>query len=359
VAVLGLSLTADEVVWALVDAADGALLDHDALDRGAVDAQVQTCAAGAAVRSARAIARCGGCDIDRVRLTWSDDVARQGRDLLETLRDLGFGVVEAVPMSCALAAPVADDALEMAPRLALAYGAARAEVRSDEAITEPVTLLAPRSRRRPGRTAAMVVGAAAAAAAAAVFVVGGASPQVAPAATALEQAGISDQGWTSVLAPPADAPAPRIVAVPAAPQAHTVVAAQAPRTARPAPQRAAVTAAVAAPAPVPAAPLAAPVPAAAPAAVLPAEALPTEAPAAAPVAAPAEAVPAVAAPAVSAPAEALAVQSAPPAAEPHVAVSAQEHLPGIGPGPLPGPADEAAVPLPGPIPTVNGSTPAS
>ncbi|HEY9264686.1 MAG TPA: hypothetical protein VIQ11_08795, partial [Mycobacterium sp.] len=110
-AVLGLSLTSDDIVWALVDA-DGALLDHDALDADVADET-----AGDAASSAHAIARAIGVEIDRVRLTWNAEVAHAGLRLRTRLQHLGFDHVEAVPTAAAMAAPVHPDATDMAPRL--------------------------------------------------------------------------------------------------------------------------------------------------------------------------------------------------------------------------------------------------
>jgi hypothetical protein len=329
-AVLGLSLTADDVVWALVDADNGELLDHDALEFD-TDSEI----AGAAARGAEAIATAGGLAVDRVRLVWSDDVELEGKRLRSRLTRLCCAHVEAVPMACAVAAPVAEDAMDMAPRLALAYGAARAEVSLHEAMTVPLPLRPVAPRRTHRRIAAAVFGAAAAAVAAVFFVAAaGSEPQVMPAAATTDQVPAADPGWVTVSAPTDGVAESLRKVVPTPPPLKS--------TPKYYPVR-----------PVVAAPLKA-----APALSAPAEAAPVvSAPAeAAPVvSAPAEAAPVVsapaeAAPAVSAPAEAaLPAVDSEPAQVPHLETTGQSHLPGVqAPGPLPGPADAGTVPLPGP-----------
>ena len=131
--VLGLSLNSNDVAWMLVDAAAGTVLDHDVLEFHA-DAEI----AGAAARGAHAIARACGFEVDRVRLTWSSDAGADGLRLRTRLETLGFSHVEAIPLACAMAVIVAPEAMDMAPRSALAYGAALAPVSPSEAITVPV-----------------------------------------------------------------------------------------------------------------------------------------------------------------------------------------------------------------------------
>lgn len=192
--VLGLSLTSDDVVWVLVDEADGTVVDHDVIEVHE-DAEM----AGAAARGAHAIATNGGFDVVGVRLTWSDDVARDGLRLRTRLGACGFREVEAVPFRCAVAVMVHPDT---EPGLALAYGAAVAEVEPSEAITAPVARQTS-ARRRFSRTRIGVglLGAAAVAALAGVLLSSGSVPPVEQTATAAASAPLPDPGWVAVPAP--------------------------------------------------------------------------------------------------------------------------------------------------------------
>ena len=118
---MGLSLTADVVGWVLVDVDAGGLLDHDVLE---VTAGAET--AGAAVLGAHAIAATAGHEIDRVRITWSDDAAHDGLRLQSRLRSLALSPVEAVPQSRALAVLVDPEDADLPVDIVLAYGAAMA-----------------------------------------------------------------------------------------------------------------------------------------------------------------------------------------------------------------------------------------
>ncbi len=191
--VLGLSLTSDDVVWVLVDDADGTVADHDEAEFNA-DAEI----AGAAARGAHAIATAGGFDVERIRLVWSDDVARDGLRLLSRLGALGFDNAEAVPLKCAGAVMVDPD---MEPGLALAYGAALAEVSLLEAITVPISTRAKPRRIRRGRMAMAVLGAAAAATVGGLLLTSGSVPRVEQTAVAAEQQAVADPGWVAVSAP--------------------------------------------------------------------------------------------------------------------------------------------------------------
>jgi hypothetical protein len=191
--VLGLSLTSEDIVWVLVDETDGTVVDHDSAEFSA-DAEI----AGAAARGAHAIATAGGFDVERIRLTWSDVVAREGLRLRSRLVSLGFDNVEAVPLKCAGAVLVDPD---MEPTLALAYGAALAEVSLHDAITLPVSTR-PRPRRsRRGRTALAALGAAAAAVVAGLLLTSGSLPQAEQTAAAAELPVAADPGWVAVTAP--------------------------------------------------------------------------------------------------------------------------------------------------------------
>ncbi|MGP4054774.1 hypothetical protein ACTWP6_08105 [Mycobacterium sp. 4D054] len=182
--VLGLSLTAHAVAWVLVDDTDGAVLDHDDLEFRA-----GTETAGAAARSARTIATAGGHDVDRIRLTFSDDVTRDGHRLREQLDELQIADVDTVPLAHAMRVMIAPDT---APRLALAYGAALAERPAEETA-------GPRRGLSRRRIAMAVLGAAAAALLTALSLTSGAVPEVQQtAAAASDQA---DTGWVAVSAP--------------------------------------------------------------------------------------------------------------------------------------------------------------
>ncbi len=195
--VLGLSLNSDDVAWVLVDAGDGTVLDHDAFDLQH-DAEI----AGAAARGAHAIARACGFEVDRVRLTWSDDVVDDGLRLRTRLASQGFDHVEAVPMARAMAASVDPRACELAPRSASAYGAARAVVPIGEAITVPVVQqIPPRRRIRRRRIVSTALGVAAAAVLGVLCLSAGAVPQAEPGSAAVVQPGSADAGWAAVPAP--------------------------------------------------------------------------------------------------------------------------------------------------------------
>lgn len=223
--VLGLSLTADDFVWVLVDEADGTVVDHDSVEFRA-GAEI----AGAA-RGAHAIATAGGIDVDRIRLTWNDDVARDGMRLRNRLNGLDIGDVEAVPLTCAIAVLVDPD---MEPSLALAYGAARARVGLPATTGRP--------RRRRSRMAMAALGAAAAAAFGGLLLTSGSLPHAEQTAAASEPPAVTEPGWVSVPAPSNNAatvvrkvveapravparPAPQPAAVAAAPAAEPLVAA--------------------------------------------------------------------------------------------------------------------------------------
>ena len=217
---MGLSLTADVVGWVLMDLDAGGLLDHDVLE---VTAGAET--AGAAVLGAHAIAATAGHEIDRVRITWSDDAAHDGLRLQSRLRSLALSPVEAVPRSRALAVLVDPEDADLPVDIALAYGAAMAADDTAETIPgpgadEPV-------RRSPARRLLTSALGVAAAVALGVFFLGAAGgPDVAPAATAVEQPSAADPGWVAVPVAP-----PNTVAVPA----RKVVAVPSPRTAQPEP----------------------------------------------------------------------------------------------------------------------------
>lgn len=305
-AVLGLSLTATEVVWALVDEATRTVADHDAVEW---DADPAT--AAAAARGAHALARACGLDVERVRLVWTPDAQAHGQRLLSHLGSLGIDA-EAVPLTCATRVLVDPAQCDMPPLVALAYGAALAEVDPAEALTVPLPRQTPARRpRRPARVLAAALGVAAAAAVGAVFLTAGSVPQVEPAASAVVPPAGADPGWVSVTAP-ADATTKQ--------QRKVVTESSEPATGY-----------VQYAAPVKAAPVSAPIPEAIPAAAPAPEAVP--APAAMPVP---EAAPG---PETAPVPEAAPVPAG--AAEPHLPATDQ-HLPGAEPvvAPLPGPDAE-------------------
>lgn len=182
--ILGLSLTSQAVVWVLVDDADRAIVDHDELTF-----QPGTEIARAAARGAGMIAAAGGHRVDRIRLTWDDDVSRDGIRLAAQLIDVGIADVETVPLTHALGVMVAPDT---APGLALAYGAAVAQ--------GPVE---PRGRRGLSRRriAVAVLGAAAAALMAGLLFTSGTAPRVEQTAAVTEQTAPTGTGWVAVSAP--------------------------------------------------------------------------------------------------------------------------------------------------------------
>lgn len=209
--VIGLSLTADVIGWVLVDVDDGTVFDHDVLD---VTADTET--AAAAVLGAHAIATTAGHEIDGVRITWSDDAAHAGFRLQCRLRGLALPPIEAVAHCRALAVLVGPEQADMASDIAVAYGAALATVAPGEPSSEPVSRRL-RRRVRPRQLLTSVLGVAAAVSLG-VFGLGAAGgPDIAPAATAVEQPAPADAGWVAVPAtPPSPAVAPvrKVAAVP-------------------------------------------------------------------------------------------------------------------------------------------------
>ncbi len=119
--VLGVSLTATSAVWALVDTKDGAILADEIV---AIDSVHEI--AKAAARSIQAFALQSDRDIDGVRMTWTDDARTIGIRLRSKLRLFGFDVIETVTEEAAREGRNRT-ARHIAPHLALAYGAARAE----------------------------------------------------------------------------------------------------------------------------------------------------------------------------------------------------------------------------------------
>lgn len=246
---MGLSLTAEVVGWVLVDGVDGAVLDHDVLE---VTDSTET--AGAAALGAHAIAVAAGLEVSCVRITWSDDAVHAGRRLQTRMRTLALAPVEVVSQHRAMAVLVGPENADLPSDIALAYGAAIASVdpsvHDADADADAQPVVGQRTRRlRPRRLATSVLGVAAALALG-VFGLGAAgSPDIAPAATAVEQPAPAAPGWVAVPVAPnrVAEPARKVVSVPAR--------AAAPAAEAPAyyPVQAVAPVAEAAPAPAPAA----------------------------------------------------------------------------------------------------------
>ncbi|MDY6995827.1 MAG: hypothetical protein SW019_04485 [Actinomycetota bacterium] len=210
-----MSVTSGAFGWVLVDADEGTVLDHDVLEFAA-DAHT----AVTAVRGAHAIATTAGLQIDRVRLAWTDDAAVDGLRLLGRLQSLEWAPVEAIPHSCALsAAPPPGDA----DIPGLAYGAATVVVDPSEAITEPVAQR-PVRPARPRRLMSTALGVAAAITLGVLCLGAAGAPEIAPAATSVEQPPAADPGWVAVPVAPAN---------PVATPARKVVDLRSPQTTSP------------------------------------------------------------------------------------------------------------------------------
>lgn len=219
--VLGLSLKSDDVAWALLDTADGTVIDHDALQSQG-DAET----AVAAVRSAHAIAKACGFEVDRVRLTWTADAAREGLRLRARLGRLGFGDIESVPMACATTVLVDPGATDITPRVALAYGAALAVVEPSEAIAAPVVKPTSKHSRR---IVSSGLGVAAAVAVGLLCLSAGAPTQFQPPSTTAEGHVRSDAGWATVPVPSdvTATPMRKVVVTPSYVESPSTVPAQA------------------------------------------------------------------------------------------------------------------------------------
>ncbi|OKH64354.1 hypothetical protein EB72_09700, partial [Mycobacterium sp. SWH-M1] len=157
-AVLGLSLTSTEVTWALVDDAERTVVDHDSVElEDGIDTGVDV--ARLAARGGHGLARACGLDVDRLRLVWTPDAEACGRQLRTDLRSLGV-TVDAVPLACATRVLIDPQDCDMPPLVALAYGAALAEVDPAEAITVALPRVVGRRRARPVRVLAAAMGVA-------------------------------------------------------------------------------------------------------------------------------------------------------------------------------------------------------
>lgn len=123
--VLGLSLTASSAVWVLVDTDDGRILAEEVVELESLHEIART-----AALSVQALDSRTEYDIEAVRLTWTDDAYPHGVRLRTKLRLFGFEPVETVPSEAARAGRN-KTARHLAPHLALAYGAARADRDAD------------------------------------------------------------------------------------------------------------------------------------------------------------------------------------------------------------------------------------
>lgn len=124
--VLGVSLTASSAVWVLVDTVNGKILAEEVVNLDSVDE-----IARATARSVQAFDMQTEHDVEGVRMTWSDDARQHGIRLRTKLRLFGFAIVESVSEDAAREGRN-KTARHLAPHLALAYGAARADLHADE-----------------------------------------------------------------------------------------------------------------------------------------------------------------------------------------------------------------------------------
>ncbi|GAB3226007.1 hypothetical protein [Mycolicibacterium hippocampi] len=124
--VLGVSLTASSAVWVLVDTVNGKILAEEVVNLDSVDE-----IARATARSVQAFDMQTEHDVEGVRMTWSDDARQHGIRLRTKLRLFGFEIVESVSEDAAREGRN-KTARHLAPHLALAYGAARADLHGDD-----------------------------------------------------------------------------------------------------------------------------------------------------------------------------------------------------------------------------------
>ena len=124
--VLGVSLTASSAVWVLVDTVNGKILAEEVVNLDSVDE-----IARATARSVQVFDMQTEHDVEGVRMTWSDDARQHGIRLRTKLRLFGFEIVESVSEDAAREGRN-KTARHLAPHLALAYGAARADLHADD-----------------------------------------------------------------------------------------------------------------------------------------------------------------------------------------------------------------------------------
>ena len=194
---LGLSLTANSVVWTLIDLKDNAIVADDAVE---VDSAENV--ANAAAHSVEAFVSQTERDIDAIRIAWGAGTAGSAVELTSKLRSLGFSDIDVISEDEARHSRNRT-ARYIDPPLELAYGAARAVTAEDH--DRPLRRMAARlpARRVLMAVASSVVVMALGAAAAGYLLVGRAPSQAA------------DHASTPVaLAPPPDDAL--VVAAPAA-----------------------------------------------------------------------------------------------------------------------------------------------
>ncbi len=122
---LGLSLTANSVVWTLVDLKDGTIVADDVVE---VDSAENV--ANAAAHSVEAFAIPTERDIDAIRIAWGEGTAGSAVKLTSKLRSLGFSDVDVISEDEARQSRNRT-ARYIDPPLELAYGAARTVTAED------------------------------------------------------------------------------------------------------------------------------------------------------------------------------------------------------------------------------------
>ncbi len=170
---LGLSLTANSVVWTLVDLKDGTIVADDVVE---VDSAENV--ANAAAHSVQEFALRTERDIDAIRIAWSEGTAGSAVKLTSKLRSLGFSDIDVISEDEARQSRNRT-ARYIDPPLELAYGAARTVTAEDH--DRPLRRMAGwlPARRVSMAVASSVVVMALGAAAAGYMLVGKAPSQVA------------------------------------------------------------------------------------------------------------------------------------------------------------------------------------
>jgi hypothetical protein len=123
---LGLSLTANKVVWTLVDPVDGTIVAQDVVE---VDSAENV--ANAAANSVRAIVSQTERHIQAIRIAWSRGAAGSAVKLTSQLRSSGFSDVDLITEDEARGSRNRT-ARYIDPPLELAYGAARTVTAEDQ-----------------------------------------------------------------------------------------------------------------------------------------------------------------------------------------------------------------------------------
>ncbi|MGE2735061.1 hypothetical protein [Mycolicibacterium vaccae] len=142
---MGLSLTSTSAVWVLLDTSSGTILADEVVPVAAVEEVAKAAALSVQTFTAQTEHR-----IDRVHLTWTPDGQHHGVRLRTKLRLFGFDDIETF---------TGDEAREgrnrtarhIAPHLAMAYGAARAEhADASGSALQKLTALVPHPAVEPG-----------------------------------------------------------------------------------------------------------------------------------------------------------------------------------------------------------------